>query len=387
MLKKMQVPSHSEEWYKFRTTGYGDFIGGTGASEIGIVLSLSHYRPTLMELFHYKVGTEIPVRTDSERMFHGRNNEAYIGKLWECYDGTTEGYVNNYNKYIEEVKKVNADDFLLYQSDDINDIINYRTDANRFLVRRNIRVPEYLYNTDYPYLFCSLDFQAIDKTPAITNIGNISAGDILPPFPIECKTIDKDAARNLDYAFPDMYIAQLNAQMLITESYYGEIAVLSGGNKFDVYGFERNDDICRYILKWNTDFWENRVLPARELLKLADENPKKKEYYIGQIQPLEPEPDDSPAYRIYLSEKHESIADKVDGDDDMYNTMIKYNEVSKQKKEIEEKETGIKNTITNWFVKNKCDRINFGDSGYIKYFLKSGGKNKQLYLNSFKPKK
>ena len=60
MIRYIQhhVEPHSADWYKFRSVGLNDFVGGTGASEIGIILGQSHYNPTAMELFHHKVETK-----------------------------------------------------------------------------------------------------------------------------------------------------------------------------------------------------------------------------------------------------------------------------------------------------------------------------------------
>ena len=209
-------------------------------------------------------------------MFHGRNQEAYIGRLWQCHDGTELGYVDNYNNYMNEVKKINAEDFLLNEVEDVNILIESRTKASQFLIRRNQRLPAYITHPDYPYLFASLDFISAPNQPAFANTKNISFGEILKyQFPIECKTIDKDAARNLEFSFPDQYISQINQQMLLTDSYYGEIAILSGGNKFEIFGYERNDYICDILVKRILNF-ENRVLPAREHYAKALENQIKK---------------------------------------------------------------------------------------------------------------
>lgn len=387
MIRYIQhhVEPHSADWYKFRSVGLNDFVGGTGASEIGIILGQSHYNPTAMELFHHKVGTEIREFGDSERMFHGRNQEAYIGRLWQCHDGTELGYVDNYNNYMNEVKKINAEDFLLNEVEDVNILIESRTKASQFLIRRNQRLPAYITHPDYPYLFASLDFISAPNQPAFANTKNISFGEILKyQFPIECKTIDKDAARNLEFSFPDQYISQINQQMLLTDSYYGEIAILSGGNKFEIFGYERNDYICDILVKRNIEFWENRVLPAREHYAKALENPSKKEYYMGLIQQLEPIPDANPAYRIALSERHKTEVESIMGDDKMYNYILGYLRNDKMYKEYAEKRQEYRNVMTKWFVDNKCDIIDFGADGKIKYMLKSGATNKELSLRSFK---
>ena len=53
-------------------------------------------------------------------------------------------------------------------------------------------------------------------------------------------------------------------------------------------------------------------------------------------------------------------------------------------KEYAEKRQEYRNVMTKWFVDNKCDIIDFGADGKIKYMLKSGATNKELSLRSFK---
>jgi hypothetical protein len=166
-------------------------------------------------------------------------------------------------------------DFLLDEVEDINFLLETRTEASKFIIRKNERLPAYITHPDFPYMFASLDFISAPGQPAFANTTNISFGQVLDyQFPIECKTIDKDAARSLEFGFPDQYITQLNHQMMLTDSYYGEIAILSGGNRFEIFGYERNDYICKLIEKKNKDFWEQRVLPAREYYAQALADPK-----------------------------------------------------------------------------------------------------------------
>jgi hypothetical protein len=117
---------------------------------------------------------------------------------------------------------------------------------------------------------------------------------------------------------------------------------------------------------------------------LAD--PKKFEYYMGLIQQLEPEPDSSPAYKTAQSERHESVVEKVKGNADQFNYLLEYAGIENEFKLAESNKQEHRNRIVKWFIDNKCDIIDFGENGYIKYYLKSGSKNKELTTRSFKPK-
>jgi putative phage-type endonuclease len=79
---------HTPEWYSFRKNG----IGG---SEIGTILGLNKY-DTVVRVFHEKAGTVEPRKEDNQFMFWGREMEDKIADIWRYYDGTDDGYIENY---------------------------------------------------------------------------------------------------------------------------------------------------------------------------------------------------------------------------------------------------------------------------------------------------
>jgi len=356
--KTILIPSHSDDWFTFRRTGmtsemildFGySFDGGTGASEMGLVIGNSHYG-TLMELFYNKVGLRQSIVPDSERMMHGRMLEDYIGKLWTYWNGSKEGLVENVglDKQVRAIKRHEG----------------------------------FIVHPDYPYLFCSLDFKSDNTGFVIAPTNTFAVGEEIGEFPVECKTIDKFASSSLTFSIPDSYISQLHVQMMLTDSYYGEIAVLIGGNDFRVFHFERNEYHCSEILRKNTAFWEERVLPAREHLKMYHET--RNEGYLAKAFALEPDPNENEAYKAILSERHQSEFTEILGTQDAYELMIKYVKTAGIRDIVKAKEAEIKNKIAHKFVQEKCDIMNFDTDGYIKYFLKKGNTNKELYLKGFK---
>jgi predicted phage-related endonuclease len=99
-----RIPPHTKEWHNFRRNG----IGG---SEVGDICGLvkREYNRTIYH-FHNKVGdvlTEIP---DNPKMFFGRYFEDSIANLWRFYDGSEQGFIENYknNRVIRECRKVNG---------------------------------------------------------------------------------------------------------------------------------------------------------------------------------------------------------------------------------------------------------------------------------------
>ena len=84
---KLELETHSPEWYEFRTTGFGEYQGGIGGSEISKLLGLDDYRPVAAEIYHHKVGTEKVKRFDNLPMLMGRILERHIMELWQCHEG------------------------------------------------------------------------------------------------------------------------------------------------------------------------------------------------------------------------------------------------------------------------------------------------------------
>jgi predicted phage-related endonuclease len=172
--------------------------------------------------------------------------------------------------------------------------------------------------------------------------------------------------------------------MLLTDSYYGEIIALVGGNQIKVYPAERSDYICNKILKVNTDFWENRILPAREAY--AKYLTTKKEEYLAEVYSYEPEPDANPAYSEYFSDRH--LVEDVDikGTEEMKKLVCETIDMQEYEKKIKSSVTELKNKVTYLFVKEQVDKINFDELGSVRYFLARGTNNKQLSLKSIKYK-
>ena len=379
------IPQHTDLWHKFRTTGVFPtdsndkklhYQGGTGASEIGTLMLPVEYGMTLMELFHRKVGTEQAKPFINERMLHGSAQETYVGQCWMNWDGNKDTFHINFDKYLNTLEQTYGVMF--------KDVFNDNSIPDT-VIRKAQRHAGYIVHQDYPYLFASLDFKAVNESALMDiNHENFKAvkGEQIPVFPIECKTISTDASRNYVYKLPDQYLLQLQLQMLLTDSYYGEIAMLVGGNDFQVQCFERNDSICNSILNVNTKFWEERVIPAREKYRIFKETQSEK--YLREAIAYEPLPDSSEPYKTYLSERHKVELTQMLGNQTMLDYVRELVKVRGILKEVGKTETEMLNNLRYWFVKHECEQINFEGEGYIKYFIKEGGKNRELSLRGLK---
>jgi len=85
----VRIEDRTPEWFNYRNNGLG-------ASSAAIVCGLSPYKPTPMQLFYEKVGLMDSDRTMSAPAFHGIHQEEYVANLWRYYDGTEDGYMENF---------------------------------------------------------------------------------------------------------------------------------------------------------------------------------------------------------------------------------------------------------------------------------------------------
>lgn len=356
---KFKIPTHSKDWYKFRTVGVEDYPGGVGGSETGKILGLDEYRPVLAEVFHHKVGSEEITKFDNLPMCMGRILEPTVMHFWQCYNGETEEMVNTYEAW----KKTKDDSLLIRKAEDVDC---------------------YLVNPKYPWLFTSLDFAIAKGQPNL-----ITGEELETECPLEIKTISNMAAKKWEDGLPPKYAVQVNQQMIVTETNYAEIAVLVGSNDFKVYSFERDEELCDRIINETKRFWFERVLPARKHLKYRNAALSKNkmdiyEKFEGKIQHLEPEPDTTRAWQDYLSEKHKVEKEFVEGSNFDLRNAKKYKSVDSVIKALEKRKQMYKNYLLDTIVENKVEELDLLKHGRITY---TGTKSKRLNVSIKSPDK
>lgn len=332
-----RIPQHSPEWYDFRKNG----IGG---SDIGTVLGLNKYN-TVMRLFHEKVGTLDIRKDDNELMFWGRELEDKIADIWRFYDGTTDGYLENYHngKVIRECRNVNG----------------------------------YIVNPQYPWLFAS-----VDRLMNISGGVNLITGAPLKTEGIlECKGLSYWAAQIWADGLPIYYLTQIHQYMIILDTDYAEIAILQDGNRFRVEKIERDDELCKRIIDISESFWVNRILPAKEAFAKKKEAEKQgnmgeMEKYEGVIQMHEPEPDNSAAYEEFMNERFLKTRESMEGTIDLFDLCKKDKVLKGVENIIDNARMGIKNTLITEMTKEGVESIDFGRLGVCNWSERKGAKNR-----------
>jgi putative phage-type endonuclease len=340
-LEIIRIPQHTKEWYNFRRRG----IGG---SDIGTVLGLNKY-DTVVRLFHEKIGNIDFNKDDNEYMFWGRELEDKIAEIWKYYDGTPDGYIENYK--------------------------------NQRIIRECRNVNGYVINPKYPWLFASLD-----RVMNIKGGRNLITSESLKTEAVlECKGLSYWASQIWTDGIPIYYLAQIHQYMAIIETDYAEIAILQDGNKFRVEKIQRDDILCEKIIEISKAFWENRILPAKEAFAKKQQaelasNINELEKWEAQLQKYEPDPDTSEAYVEFMEKRFLKEREYIDGNMDHYTLCKKDTLLRKISGRIDEERTGIKNTILQIMDRFGADEIKFGKLGNITWSERKGAKSRTFTI-------
>jgi len=338
-LKVYNIPHHSDEWYEFRKNG-------VGGSEIGTVLGINKY-DTAVRLFHEKIGSIEPRKEDNEKMFWGRELESQIAEKWQYWDGSQEGYLENFK--------------------------------NKNIVRSCRNVNGYIVNPKYPWLFMSLD-----RLINIKGGFNLVTGEPLSTEAVlECKNMSYWASQSWADEIPVYHLAQVTQYMIILETDYSEIAVLRDGSSLTVESIQLNEELADRIINISKKFWYDRVLPARK--SFEDRSKYESEGDLmgierseTKIQELEPEPDSSEAYNEFMNERFVKERESIIGKIDIYNIARKDRFYLSMKGRIDKERTQLQNNLIKYLSDNSAESIDFGSLGNVNWSERKGSKNRSF---------
>lgn len=312
---------NTTEWMAYR-------MNGIGASEVATLMGKNEWE-TPMRTFCEKVGLEPQRQFSNERTHWGKKLEPQILDSAQYWDGSKESYV---------LREENGE---IYR---------------RFYVPRGIFV-----NEKFPWLFITPD--ALGE-PGPTLLGYET--DLY--FPLEAKNIDKLTLHKYG-GLPPYYEYQIMTQMIVMESPYAEFAYLASGNEFKVEAREFNPVMAEEIISTTHDFWYSRVLPAREYArKLIDSKTiKEKRTYLGKIQALEPEADNTDAYRDYQVERFDGESGTILGDKEVFSSAKKSDMLKQIINKLEVSRRLYLNQLIQVHQHNNASIIDFGNGGKSSY--------------------
>jgi putative phage-type endonuclease len=306
-----------DAWLRYRKSG-------VGASEVGAILGLSPYSSSI-ELFYDKIGEQIKYNPENIFMFMGKEQEAFIAKLWQYWDGSEEGMM-----------------------------ANYRAGT---IVRRCQRVKAYVRNPRFPWLFVSLDRK-------------INKYDGRGEGALEIKTIGGYEADKWEGGIPPSHVVQVQTQCAVLEFIFGELATLKDGRRFDVIPFDVNKEITEAIIDQTGDFWK-RVTKARELLTAKYHAGTKFNYRLvdeltSQLAELEPSADNSTAYADFITSKFDrSSAGHRSGTLKELNDATRHKEIGGEITALEDKRRLFENKLKRSM--GDVERLTFGDAGFVSW--------------------
>lgn len=307
MLKEYKLEYKSPEWFAFRKNGIG-------CSEIGIVTGTAKWG-SRVELFYQKLGLAEPKNILNERMKHGTMLEAYILNLWKYYDGRDWIHNHEAGKVYRNHKEISN---VVYQNDEV------------------------------PFIFYTPD--AVGPAGIRGINGNYQERD----FPIEVKNIDSLYYHQNDHDLPLQYYDQLYGEMIVLDAHYGEFAYLVGGNTFSCKYVEREQAKMEKILEMCYTFWYYHVLPSRKLMdEYTGTTEKERQLLMFEIQKLEPDPDDTEAYKEFMTARLSGSAERMVSTP-LLEEVAKAQEVIKQLiKGLEERRRGLTNILLQHHVHNE----------------------------------
>ena len=337
------IPTHSDDWFKFRTTGIPElYEGGFGASEIATVCGKTSpkYGKIIPVLLNEKAGITLPERIMNEHMLSGILAEPIISDRWNYHDGTDKGYLDNY--------------------------------MNKKRIRECREVDMYLVNKRFPWLFASLDRSILANQGGLMRAGQM----LKEEHPLELKQLSYFAAQTWDNKIPPQYIYQINQQMMICNVEYAELAVLQDGYSFKVYPFELNGVICQEILEKSYQQWQ-AVLQMRELntkkLYYIDNNQSFKAQEVqAELDSMIPEPDASEGWKDFLNERLIVEKEEFEGTTKHFLWAVARTKAKYAMKKLESFIDLIDNKMRAVFVANNAEVMVFKDLGRIKYTRVAG---------------
>jgi putative phage-type endonuclease len=323
-----------EDWLKYRKRGIG-------ASEVGTVMGLNPYKSSI-ELFYEKIGEELGYTVENIAMFMGKEQEPFMAKLWQFWDGDQESVIRNWR--------------------------------SNTIVRRCQRVNAYVNNPRFPWLFVSLDRK-------INHIEGKGEGAL------ELKTIEAWEAEKWENEIPPSYAVQVQTQILVCEFLWGELFTMKNGRHLECLPFDVHNELQDKILTLTKEFWD-KVEKGRGLVtrrfqaKHVDYNHRLAEELTAELQAIEPPPDGSDAYSKFLKEKYQ-IAEPGErpGTLDQLAWAQLHMGEKKAIKATEESAQLYEQLIKN-SMRDGCTKIDFGPNGHVSWKPNINGV--RVFLNKTK---
>jgi len=192
-----------------------------------------------IELMQY----EMPVREPDESFIDGRK-KGIGGSDAGAILGVNK-YKSRFDVYLEKVGDAeNTDNEKMYWGRELEDRVAEEFELRSDYIAEKMEGPQV--HPDYPWMIANVDRE-------------IPAVGIL-----EVKTASVYAKSSWEEGgVPASYVAQCQHYMAVTGHEKTFVAVLFGGQEFQVYKIFRDEDYIKNLIEVERDFWENNVLQQK----------------------------------------------------------------------------------------------------------------------------
>ncbi len=208
---------------------------GVGGSDASVLLGINQWKSEL-ELWLEKTGQSENQENDTEPMQWGRIMEAVIRNHFQEVTG----------KKVVEVKAI-------------------------------------MQHTEYPFM--------------LTNIDGLTEDDQGNPAVLEIKTASEYKRSQWEEDIPSYYMVQIQHYLCVTGLAKAYVAVLIGGNSFQLYEVDADEEIQRMLIAVEADFWNKVITNTRP--EMDGSNAAKElldKTYQGGIEETVYLPDDARGY-------------------------------------------------------------------------------------------
>jgi len=257
-------------------------------------------------------------------------------------------YITEFNSFKLEMgqryEEVNRESFECYTTDRVGF-------DDRFCRKeklRKLQSPKYfLLNSDYQHSFSSLDFILPKKSICLFT------GEVLPvDRPVETKFVNYNSYSSFKGKPPMYYVIQVHHQMMIMGSDAGYLSVIAGGDYYDCFYIERDEELITRIDEACRDF-QTRVLKAKSILKmkheeLANITPDYSfiETLDAMITELEPEPTASDLEFVSNEMFPETNDLEMKGSSDDQDLIDRYIKANEQENQAKNEKTIVRTALT-----------------------------------------
>ena len=338
-----------EEWLNKRQ-------GGIGGSDMGTLYNVNPYK-SVTELFYSKLGrVKEDDLSNNPAIFHGTELEDKVLN-WSCYQD--DEACNDEGEFIKN---------------------NYVGNCNRKnKIASHVEFPYMVISKKTPWIISNLDGMGFyDKSITTQDlIDQVQSGVMpVPDYIVEIKTISPYSVEKYASGIPPHYPYQVKTYMIpfleLNPNIYAKIYAWCYDQTMTTHRIELTKKDATSIKSVSKKF-QKLIYQGRVIIEEATKQNLSEEEIDLKLSTIHPSPSSSaPSLGKFLSDKFLSKEyirknKTIQGDSDDLKVGLRYAEVGKEIKVLNEEKTSISNALKNKLVVNDSQVIDLSPNGRISY--------------------